>query len=53
VNLTDSLYRLARLSATIRAASKGPAPYAKRQLRRRVYRREGKLTRSILKGFGL
>lgn len=51
--LTDFLYRLARASATGRAASKGPAALAKRQVRRRVYRAEGKATRKLFKGFGL
>lgn len=52
-SLTNSLYRAARLSATARAASKGPVPLAKRQVRRVVYRRQGTWTRAILKSFGL
>lgn len=53
VSLTDVLYRLARASATGRAARKGPAALAKRQVRRAVYRTEGKATRRLFKGFGL
>jgi hypothetical protein len=52
-SLTNSLYRAARASATLRAASKGPAALGKRQVRRAVYRREGSLTRKIFKNFGL
>jgi hypothetical protein len=52
-SLTNTLYRLARASATGRAASKGPAPLAKRQIRRKVYRAEGSATRRLLRKFGL
>jgi hypothetical protein len=52
-SFTDFLYALARASATARAASKGPAALAKRQVRRRVYRAEGKATRKLFKGWGL
>lgn len=52
-SLTDILYRLARASATGRAASRGPSSLAKRAVRRRVYREEGKATRRIFKSFGL
>lgn len=52
-SLTDFLYRMARASATGRAASKGPSSLAKRQVRRAVYREEGKETRRIFKSFGL
>lgn len=52
-SFTDFLYALARASATGRAASKGPAALAKRQVRRAVYRNEGKETRRIFKKFGL
>jgi len=51
--VTGQLYRLARASDTMRAASQGPAAYAKRQVRRRVYRKSGSLTRALLKAFGL
>ncbi len=52
-SLTDVLYRLARASATGRAARKGPASLAKRQMRRAVYRQEGRETRKLFKMFGL
>ena len=52
-SLTDILYRLARASASGRAASRGPASFAKRVVRRRVYRAEGRATRKIFKSFGL
>ena len=51
--LTDMLYKMARASATGRAARKGPAALVRRQVRRRVYRAEGKATRRLFKGFGL
>lgn len=52
-SFTDILYRMARASATGRAASRGPSSLAKRVVRRRVYRAEGKATRKIFKSFGL
>jgi hypothetical protein len=52
-SLTDMLYRMARASATGRAASKGPAALGKRYVRKAVYRREGTETRRIFKMFGL
>jgi hypothetical protein len=52
-SLTDQLYRAARLSATIRAASKGPVPLAKREIRRKIYIRQGTWTRAAFKAFGL
>jgi len=52
-SLTNMLYRMARASATGRAASRGPASLAKRQIRRRAYRAEGRTTRRIFKSFGL
>jgi hypothetical protein len=51
VSLTNSLYRLARLSADGRAARRGPAAVAKRAVRRRVYRAEGKATRRAFRLF--
>ena len=51
--MTDLLYRAARASATARAASKGPEALAKREVRRKVYRSEGKTTRKLLRIFGL
>jgi hypothetical protein len=52
-SLTSQLYRIARDSANVRAARKGPAAYGKRVVRRKVYRKEGSLTRSLFRGFGL
>jgi hypothetical protein len=52
-SLTSTLYRAARLSNNIRAARGGPASYARRVVRRKVYRREGTLTRKVFKGLGL
>jgi hypothetical protein len=52
-SLTSSLYKAARLSNNVRAASRGPAAYGKRVVRRKVYGKEMGLTRSILKVFGL
>lgn len=52
-SFTNLLYRLARASATGRAASTGPEALAKREIRRRVYRAEGKATRRFFRGFGL
>lgn len=52
-SLTDMLYKLARASATGRAASKGPAALEKRMVRKTVYKSEGRETRRIFKSFGL
>lgn len=52
-SLTDQLYRAARLSADMRAAARGPVPYAKRQVRKTVYRKQGTWTRAFLKSLGL
>ena len=52
-SLTDLVYRLARASATGRAASRGPGALAKREVRRKVYKAEGRSTRRILRKFGL
>jgi hypothetical protein len=52
-SLTSQLYRFARMSNNLSAASKGPGSYAKRMVRRKVYGKGMSLTRSILKGFGL
>ncbi len=52
-SLTNMLYKAARASATARAASKGPAALAKRQVRRAVYKSEGRETRRLFKKFGL
>ncbi|HUW78605.1 MAG TPA: hypothetical protein VMV52_07640 [Candidatus Nanopelagicaceae bacterium] len=52
-SLTSQLYRLARASNNLSAASKGPGSYAKRVVRRKIYGKEMSLTRKLLKGFGL
>jgi hypothetical protein len=52
-SLTNTLYRMARASATARAASRGPGALARRTVRRRVYRAEGKATRRFFKGLRL
>ena len=52
-SLTSSLYRAARVSNNLRAASRGPGAYAKRVVRRKIYGKEMGVTRSILKAFGL
>ena len=46
-------YRLARDLGNVQAASRGPASYSKRVLRRNVYRHTMGLTRKVTKGFGL
>ena len=52
-SLTSLLYKLARASATGRAARRGPEAVARREVRRRVYRAEGRTTRRIFKSLGL
>ena len=52
-SLTSILYQAARVSDDLRAAEKGPTGYAKRRVRRRVYRASGGFTRGILKALGL
>jgi hypothetical protein len=52
-SLTSTLYRAARVSNNLRAASRGPAALAKREVRRKVYGKQMGLTRSLLKAFGL
>lgn len=49
----STLYRAARLLGDAQAASRGPAPLAKRYARKAVYRRTNSATRSLLKGLGL
>lgn len=49
----SQLYRSARLMGGLSAASKGPAAYGKRVLRRKAYRSSSSVTRSILRIFGL
>lgn len=47
------LYRAARDLGDISAASRGPGPLAKRLVRKRLYRTEGRLTRRLLRGLKL
>lgn len=47
------LYKMARASNTMRAASKGPVSLGKREIRRRAYRVSGQMTRRALRRFGL
>jgi hypothetical protein len=42
VSLTSSLFKAARLSATMRAASRGPKPLAKRMVRIMIGRAYGR-----------
>ncbi len=49
-SITDTLYRLARASATGRSIRKGK--YPQRVVRRSVYREEGKLTRRLFRNLG-
>ena len=53
MSLTNDLYRAARLSADVRAASKGPKATAKRVVRKMAYKSTGRSTRRFLRAFGL
>jgi hypothetical protein len=50
-SVTSDLYRAARASNTLRAAARGPLPFSKRVVRRRVYgvvdRRLGRTLRGL------
>jgi hypothetical protein len=52
-SLTSQLYRAARLSNNLRAASRGPGAYAKRVVRRRSYAKSMGTTRRLLRALGL
>jgi hypothetical protein len=52
-SLRSQAYRAARDLGNLEAASKGPASYAKRVGRRKVYRTTNGMTRHLLRGFGL
>ena len=52
-SLTSQLYRAARISKTSAPPRGSLGAYAKRQVRRRVYRTGSGITRSILKAFEL
>lgn len=51
--LRRNLYRAARDLGDLEAAEKGPAEFGKRLIRKRVYRKTGGLTRSLLQALGL
>lgn len=52
-SLTSELYRAARTSNNLRALSRGPVPYSKRVVRRRVYRVLNRQLGRSLRSFGL
>jgi hypothetical protein len=52
-SLTNTLYSMARFSADVRAARKGPVALGKRLVRKQVYRAEGTATRRLLRKIGL
>jgi hypothetical protein len=52
-SLTSSLYRAARLSNNARAASRGPAAYGRRVVRRKTYSKSMGATGRFLRMFGL
>jgi hydroxymethylglutaryl-CoA reductase len=52
-SLTSTLYRAARFSNTVRAASRGPGAYAARVMRRKTYSKSMGTTRRLLRVFGL
>ena len=51
--LTSQLFRAARTSDTFRAALRGPIPYSKRVVRRKVYGSVNRQVGRSLRGFGL
>lgn len=51
MNLTGMLYKLARASATGRAASKGPAALGRREVSKAVYRKTSGQTARVLRKF--
>jgi hypothetical protein len=52
-SLTSQLYRAARASANLRAAARGPVPYAKRVARRGIYRDVNRRLGRALRRVGL
>ncbi len=52
-SLRSQLYRDARIMGNFQAALKGPAPFAKRYARRKVYSKTNSATRVILRSLGL
>jgi len=53
MNLTRTLYRLARASNDVRAASRGPIPLAQRVVRKKVYRTVNRPVGKLLRRAGL
>ena len=51
--LRGELYRAARDLGNVRAAAKGPGPYARRVVRRAVYRKTNGELRRLLRSLGL
>jgi hypothetical protein len=52
-SLRSQLYRAARDLGNVQAAEKGPSSYARRVVRRKVYRTTNRMTRHLLRSFGL
>ncbi len=52
-SLRSQLYRTARDLGNVQAAEKGPASYARRVARRKVYRTTNGMTRKLTRGLGL
>jgi len=52
-SLRSQLYRGARDLGNVEAASKGPVPYGKRVVRRKVYRSTNRVTGGFLRRLGL
>ena len=52
-SLRSQLYRAARDLGNVQAASKGPAAYGRRVVRRSVYRSTNRVTGSFLRNLGL
>jgi hypothetical protein len=52
-SIRSQLYRAARDMGDVQAAGRGPGAYARRVVRRRVYRASNNLTSQLLRSFGL
>ncbi len=52
-SLRSQLSRAARDLGDVQAAAKGPSPLARREVRKTVYRHTNRLTRRVLRSFGL
>jgi hypothetical protein len=53
LSLRSQLYRAARDLGNVQAAQRGPTSYAKRVVRRKVYRTGNGINRRLLKELGL